>query len=115
MTKQEQALKNLGLTDEEIAEVLKADKEIDKGKKLFELPKELEQGAKKARMSGNCNGYTKTAKEKKIDEDKTFLMETLELALTGFVDNEKIVNPEREMTFEYKGKKYKIVLSCPRT
>lgn len=117
MTKQEQALKNLGLTDEEIAEVLKADKEIDKGKKLFELPKELEQGAKKARMSGNCNGYTKTAKEKKVDEDKKHL---INLLFDGINDNTKadkfqIINAEREFTFEYKGKKYKVVLSCPRS
>ena len=31
--KQKQALKKLGLTNEEIAEVLQADAEIDKGKK----------------------------------------------------------------------------------
>ena len=115
MTDKEKALKNLGLTNEEIADVLETDRRIDKGEKLFDLPKELEKGAKKARMSGNCNGYTKTAREKKVDEDKKFIMETLELALTNFVDNEKTVNPEREMTFEYKGKKYKVVLSCPRT
>lgn len=112
MTDKEKALKNLGLTDEEIADVVETDRRIDKGEKLFELDKELEKGAKKARMSGNTKGYTR---EKKVDEDKKFLMETLELALTGFADNEKIINPEREMTFEYKGKKYKIVLSCPRT
>jgi hypothetical protein len=45
--KQIEALKNLGLTDEEVEDVLKADDEIDHGKKLFELPKELEEGAKK--------------------------------------------------------------------
>ena len=63
--KQKQALKNLGLTNEEIAEVLKADAEIDKGKKLFELPKELAVGAKKARNAGNCRGYAKTANPNK--------------------------------------------------
>ena len=115
MTDKEKALKNLGLTDEEIADVLETDKRIDKGEKLFDLPKELEKGAKKARMSGNCNGYTKTAREKKVDEDKKFLMETLELALSAFAKNEKVINPEREMTFEYNGKKSKIVLSCPRS
>ena len=52
--KQIQALKNLGLTDEEVAKVLADDEKIDKGAKLFELPKELEQGAKKARNAGNC-------------------------------------------------------------
>lgn len=116
--KQIEALKNLGLTDEEIEDVLKADDEIDHGKKLFELPKELEEGAKKARMAGNCKGYTKPEKkEKPIDESKraiiSMLAETVEnITDTGTVE---IINPEREITFTANGKKYKIVLSCPRT
>ena len=113
--KQIQALKNLGLTDKEVAKVLADDEKIDKGAKLFELPKELEQGAKKARNAGNCKGYTKpTNREKKVDNDKRFLIETLELALSPFAENVEIANPEREMTFTHNGKKYKIVLSCPR-
>ena len=116
--KQIEALKNLGLTDEEVEDVLKADDEIDHGKKLFELPKELEEGAKKARMAGNCKGYTKPEKkEKPIDESKraiiSMLAETVEnITDTGTVE---IINPEREITFTANGKKYKIVLSCPRT
>jgi hypothetical protein len=116
--KQIEALKNLGLTDEEVEDVLKADDEIDHGKKLFELPKELEEGAKKARMAGNCKGYTKPEKkEKLIDESKraiiSMLAETVEnITDTGTVE---VINPEREITFTANGKKYKIVLSCPRT
>lgn len=113
--KQIKALENLGLTAEEIAEVLADDEKIDKGAKLFELDKELEQGAKKARNAGNCNGYTKANREKKVDTDKRFLVETLELALSPFAENVEIANPEREMTFTHNGKKYKIVLSCPRS
>ena len=116
--KQIEALKNLGLTDEEIEDVLKADDEIGHGKKLFELPKELEEGAKRARMAGNCKGYTKPEKkEKPIDESKraiiSMLAETVEnITDTGTVE---VINPEREITFTTNGKKYKIVLSCPRT
>ena len=109
------ALKNLGLTDEEIIKVIEDDEKIDKGEKLFELPEELEKGAKKARMSGNTKGYTKANREKKVDNDKRFLIETLELALSPFAENVEIANPEREMTFTHNGKKYKIVLSCPRS
>ena len=119
--KQIQALQNLGLTDEEVAKVLADDEKIDKGAKLFELPKELEQGAKKARNAGNCKGYTKsTNREKKIDEDKRELIYIIQNALTNPlcgnlpVENLEIANPEREMTFTHNGKKYKIVLSCPR-
>ena len=115
MTEKEKALKNLGLTDEEIADVVENDKRIDKREKLFELPEELKKGAKKARNAGNCNGYTKANREKKVDNDKRFLIETLELALSPFAENVEIANPEREMTFTHNGKKYKIVLSCPRS
>ena len=116
--KQIEALKNLGLTDEEIEDVLKADDEIDHGEKLFELPDELKEGAKKARMAGNCKGYTKPEKkEKPIDESKraiiSMLAETVEnITDTGTVE---VINPEREIVFTANGKKYKIVLSCPRT
>lgn len=120
--KQIQALKNLGLTDKEVTEVLADDEKIDKGAKLFELPKELEQGAKKARNAGNCKGYTKpTNREKKVDEDKRELIYIIKNALTNPlcgnlpVENLEIANPEREMTFTHNGKKYKIVLSCPRS
>lgn len=120
--KQIQALKNLGLTDEEVAKVLADDEKIDKGAKLFELPKELEKSAKKARNAGNCKGYTKpTYREKKVDEDKRELIYIIKNALTNPlcgnlpVENLEIANPEREMTFIHNGKKYKIVLSCPRS
>lgn len=117
MTDKEKALKNLGLTDEEIADVLETDKRIDKGEKLFELPKELEKGAKKARMSGNCNGYTKTAREKKEDRQKRFIVETISRALTDHLGGSvhQVTNPEREILVEYCNRKFKIVLSCPRT
>ena len=114
MTDKEKALKNLGLTDEEIADIIETDKRIDKGEKLFELDKELEKGAKKARMSGNCNGYTTSNREKKVDLDKGKLIADL-LDGIPYAENVEIANREREFTFEYKGRKFKVVLSCPRS
>lgn len=117
-TDAELALFALGLSEEEVADVLECDKRIDKGEKLFELPEELQKGAKKARNAGNCNGYTKpTNREKKVDEDKRHL---INLLVDGVNDNTKahdfqVVNAEREFTFTYNGKKYKVVLSCPRS
>ena len=105
-------MENLDCDEETAKEIMETDKKIDKGEKLFNLPEELEKGAKKARMSGNTKGYTR---EKKVDEDKRFLIETLELALSPFAEDVEIANPEREMTFTHKGRKYKIVLSCPRS
>ncbi len=108
-------MKNLDCDEETAKDVIECDKRIDKGEKLFELPEELEKGAKKARNAGNCKGYTKANREKKVDNEKRFLIETLELALSPFAENVEIANPEREMTFTHNGKKYKIVLSCPRS
>ena len=122
--KQIQALKILGLTEEDVADVLESDRRIDKGEKLFELPEELEKGAKKARNAGNCKGYTKPQKvTKKPDEDKLEIMGRIKDNLKYWfkTDGEKVcsnfvtINHEREITFEVNGKKYKIVLSCPRS
>ena len=114
-------MENLDCDEETAKEIMETDKRIDKGEKLFELPKELEKGAKKARNAGNCKGYTKpTNREKKVDEDKRELIYIIKNALTNPlcgnlpVENLEIANPEREMTFTHNGKKYKIVLSCPR-
>ena len=108
------ALKNLDLTDEEIIKVIEDDEKIDKGEKLFELPEELQKGAKKARNAGNCKGYTKANREKKSDADKGKLIADL-LDGIPYVDNVDIINNEREFTFTFRDKKYKVVLSCPRS
>ena len=103
-----------GYTREEAEDIYECDRRIDKGEKLFELPEELKQGAKKARMSGNTKGYTKANREKKVDTEKGKLIADL-LDGIGYAENVKIVNREREFTFEYKGRKFKVVLSCPRS
>ena len=117
MQKQIKAMQDLGLTDSEIAEVLETDRKIDKGEILFELPEELEKGAKKARNAGNCKGYTKANREKKVDDTKRGLIELLTsvIAEQPACNSLTVDNPEREFNFLWGGKKYKIVLSCPRS
>ena len=119
MTEQIKAMQKLGMTDTEIAEVLADDKKIDKGEKLFELPKELQQGAKKARMTGTKKPtvYNFTKREKKADRQKQFIIETISRALTDHLGGSvhEITNPEREIVIEYCHRKFKIVLSCPRS
>ena len=112
-TDQELALFALGLTEDEVADVMDSDKRIDKGEKLFELPPDLAEGSKKARNAGNCSGYTKTAREKKADVDKGKLIADL-IDGIPYADNIEVINPEREFTFTYNEKKYKVVLSAPR-
>lgn len=109
---------NLGLHPDEVAEVLADDERIDRGEKLFELPKELEEGAKKARHSGNCKGYTKpTNREKKVDTDKRQIINLIAETVENITDEGTVYinNAEREIEFVKNGRKFKIVLSCPRT
>jgi FtsZ-interacting cell division protein YlmF len=116
MTKQIKAMKILGLTDEEIADVLECDKRIDRGEKLFELDKDQKQTEKKMRQAERTKSpnYQFTKRERKTDNDKRFLMELIRQGLPDAA-NVEVTNPERELTFSYNGKKYKIVLSAPRS
>lgn len=113
--KQIEAMKKLGFTDCEIAEILADDKKIDQGEKLFELPDELKAGAKKARQADRKTAATASKRERKQDDTKRFLIDFLIKTLEPQVDKAvEVINPEREFTFEYSGKKYKIIMSCPR-
>ena len=114
------ALAKLGLTDEEIKQVLADDKRIDKDEKLFELSAEQEREAKKARNVGRApTAYKFTKRERKPDEDKKVLCQTMIEALieAGMIDNSTlhIENIEREFLFKHNGRKYKVVLSAPRS
>ena len=114
------ALAKLGLTDEDIKQVLADDKRIDKGEKLFELSAEQEREAKKARNVGRApTAYKFTKRERKPDEDKKVLCQTMIEALieAGMIDNSTlhIENIEREFLFKHNGRKYKVVLSAPRS
>lgn len=114
--KQIEAMKKLGMTDEEIADVLECDKKIDKGEKLFELPPELEKGAKKARQAERApTVYKFETRERKADNDKQELINIIAGAINQNCKNLEITNREREMVFYYNEKKYKIVLSAPRS
>ena len=112
----------LGCSEEEAYEVIEADRRIDKGEKLFELDPELEKGAKKARQAPRKANATPTKRERKEDTDKRFLIQLLKSALEnsddeGFTELPKIeiTNPERQIDFEFSGRKFRIVLSAPRS
>ena len=101
-----------GYTEEEIEDMLKADREIDRGADLFPLDPELEKGAKNARRADRTDTPKKAVRPEDPDKRKIILL--LASAL-GCVRTEDVINPEREFTFLWNGKKYKVVLSCPRS
>lgn len=117
MSKQVEAMRKLGMSEEEIADVLESDKRIDKGEKLFELDPELEKGAKKARQADRKpTAYNFQKRERKADTGKRDLISALVGAVAPLADGEvEVTNIEREFVFTVDGRKYKVVLSMPRT
>ena len=114
--RQKEALRKCGIPEAEWAELEATDKRIDRGEKLFELDPELEAGAKKARQADRKPAERKP-REKKQDDDKLILLEQLANAINASPIHAQceIVNPEREFSFTYNGKKYKVIMSCPRS
>lgn len=120
MTQKDIIIKNLGLTEEEADELLKADKAIDKGEKMpFDLTKEQQEIAKSFTKTG-----TKTKKaptvykfEKKKTENvpKAELIKKLEELLNneGFIDV-KIVNAERLISFSNGDNSFELTLTQKR-
>lgn len=107
-------MKALSISREDAIQLLEDDKRIDKGEKLFELDPELEKGAKKARQADRKPTERKP-REKKEDNDKQTIISKFFNAILPIVDSYEVANAEREFSFHYKGKKYKVVLSCPRS
>lgn len=105
--KQIAAMKKLGMTDTEIAEVLAADKAIDRGERMdFDLPPEQEKIAKKfanAKEHKTPTVYQFQKRERKANPTKSaiiaeiaqFLTETSENACENVV----ITNKERQISF----------------
>lgn len=112
-------MKSLDITREEAEQLIADDEAIDKGAKLFELDKEQEKASKKARAIGTktTKPTTKKPREKKADNDKAMLIETIQNALGELaeVSGIDVTNAEREMIFFCNDRKFKIVLSAPRS
>ena len=120
MSTQIEALRKLGLTEAEIQQVLADDKRIDKGENLFSLTAEQEKASKQARKADraptvykldNTNGK----RSKKEDADKATLINALFTAILPICDSYEVANAEREFSFMYHNRKFKVVLSAPRS
>ena len=115
-------MKLLDLTREEAIDLINEDKEIDR-MTVKEAENDLTAEQKKAikKIKGNAksvkavNAYGKTVtRERKADETKRILINTLEESLKEIADNIEITNIERQIDFVVKGRKFRIVLSAPR-
>ena len=109
----------LDVSAEEADEILKADKAIDRGERVpFDLSPEKEKLAKKfanvdTKQRKKPTVYNLETREKKQNANKRELMEALRRTLCGY-DNFEIVNPERQVRFDYGGKTYEVTLTEKR-
>ena len=117
VVKEEEIARLMKLTNstrEEVLDMLDCDKRIDRGEKLFELDDELKAGARKARQAERKAGVV-AKREKKEDTEKAEIVSAMFNAILPMCDTYEVTNAEREFSFTKNGRKYKVVLSCPRS
>ena len=107
-------MRALKVDRETAIDIIQSDERIDKGEKLFELSQDQQQVEKQMRGTGTRvqPNYKFEKRARKADNDKRELIDLLAAAIGEGVE---IINPEREFIFNFKGKKYKVVLSAPRS
>ena len=110
-------MQTLDISEQEALELIEDDEKIDKGEKLFELTDEQKANSKKARQTGTRTQTTPTKRERKEDTDKRFLISILYKALADNTNDAvvEITNAERQIDFEHNGRKFRVVLSAPRS
>lgn len=109
-------MENLGCDYETAKQVVLDDERIDKGEKLFEQTAEQKANSKKYRQGDRKpTVYKLETRERKADADKRQLIALLCASVGEVADNEPTVtNIERQIDFEFRGRKFRVVLSAPR-
>ena len=107
----------LKCSDEEAAEILAYDKQIEHGE---QTPYDLTPAQNKIAQSYAHTGtrkptvYKFTPRERKPNEPKREIIQILDEALTDIADDVTVTNPERQIDFVMDGIRYRVVLSAPR-
>lgn len=113
----ENLMKNLGCDYETAKQVVLDDERIDKGEKLFEQTAEQKANSKKYRQGDRKpTVYNFNTREKKADAEKGGLIELFAAVLKEqpACNSVTVTNAERQIDFEWSGRKLRIVLSAPR-
>lgn len=110
-------MRKLDISREDAIEIIKDDEMIDKGAKLFEQTNEQKKASKKyTNVAKAVNAYGKTVtRNRKVDDDKRKLINILAESLAQLDIDHDVKNVEREINLIYNNRKFKIVLSAPRT
>ena len=115
-----EALRKLGIPFDECIETILDDRRINKGENLFELTTDQKKASKKARATGTRKA-SQAERPRKADEDKRELITMIfDLFRETCIDDEPITeisvtNPERQIDFNFHNRKFRIVLSAPRS
>lgn len=113
----------LAVTEEEARNIIETDKLIDKGADPFPLTAEQKEVEKQMRQADRKKETAPRQRERKADADKREIILSLNAFLVDFIheydedcidDDVCMTNPERQIDFTFRGKKYRIVLSAPR-
>jgi hypothetical protein len=121
MNEQLEKLIALGMTEEEAKQVLQDDEEIAHGADLFPLTPEQEKASAQARRAERKKDTKPRERKRKEDADKRELITMIyDLFRDTCVDDDpikeiKVTNPERQIDFDYHGRKFRVVLSAPRS
>ena len=112
------AMRALGMSEEEITEVLACDKAIDQGKRTdFDLDPEKEKQAKKLANAGTRKKpitFSQAPKERKTDEEKRMIIDKIAEACGNFTKYTAICNPEREISLIIGENHYSLTLTRHR-
>lgn len=114
--KQIEAMRKLGYSEAQIAEMLEDDKAVDRGEKMeWDLTdSEHKQAMKRANATEHKKPTAPVKKERKVSPDKADLMNRIYNAIAEVADSMGEIVNERELTFVHNAQKYKVTLACPR-
>lgn len=118
----QELMKLLQCTEEQAKQIIDSDKQIDKmtvRECESDLTQEQKASAKKARQGDRKpTVYKFDTRAKKSDLDKAHLIHLLADCLGMVTKSEEdlvVTNAERQIDFVYNGRKFRVVLSAPRT
>ena len=112
----DELVESLDISIAEAVDIIKADKEINQGKRVeFDLSAEEEKAAKKY---ANSTEKTKKAPPKRAEDavKRGFIAEIAQFLVENYktAENIEVVNPERIISFEFDNEKYEIILQKKR-
>ena len=106
----EEQARDLVAYDQQVDKMTVSQCESDLSKEQKAVAKQYRQGDRKPTV------YNFSTRERKADNDKGKLIEMLASTINLITDQEPtITNAERQIDFVYNGRKFRVVLSAPRS